>query len=102
MSWITEIVLKNNTDDDVLCMIPKGQIFENKKIGSGLQNMAAAREYRLIIPAQSRLSVDIEVCCINRRLSPPSGVPGNVTIFQIDRPFNTQDELWALMNTPNP
>lgn len=100
MTWKTEISLQNNTDDDVLCRIPKGQVFENKRIGSGIQNMAAAREYRLIVPSQSQLTVEIDVCCMNRRLSPPSGVSGNVSIFKIDRPFATQDELWALMSNP--
>lgn len=56
MSWKTEVSLKNNTADDVLCVIPQGQVFENKKIGTGIQNMAAAREYRLIIPANSRIT----------------------------------------------
>jgi len=100
MSWTTDISLKNNTADDVLCVIPQGQVFENKKIGSGIQNMAAAREYKLIIPANSRLTAEIEVCCINSRLQAPSGVPGNISIFKIDRPFSTQEELWKLMNSP--
>lgn len=100
MSWKTVIALKNNTDNDVLCVIPPGQVFENKKSGSGIQNMAATREYKLVIPAQSRLTVEIDVCCMNRKLSPPSGVPGNVTIFKIDRPYSTQNELWTLMSNP--
>jgi hypothetical protein len=102
MSWKTEVSLKNNTADDVLCVIPQGQVFENKKIGTGIQNMAVAREYRLIIPANSRITVEIEVACMNSRLSPPSGAPGNVTIFKIDKTFTDQHALWSMMNRPQP
>lgn len=102
MSWKTEISLMNNTTNDVLCVIPQGQVFENKKIGTGIQNMAAAREYRLIIPANSRITVEIDVYCINKQLAPPSSVLGNVSIFKIDRPFSDQQGLWALMNIPHP
>lgn len=100
MSYRVEISLKNNLDEDVLCIIPKGQVFENKKVGSGFQNVAASREYRLIIPAKSSIKVEIEAYCINRSLSPPSGNFGNITIFKIDKPFNSQDELWDLMRNP--
>ena len=101
MSWITEVALKNNSDDDVLCVIPKGQVFENKDIGTGIQNVAAEREYRLIIPAKSRLTVEISVLCINRSFSSPSGKAGNVTIFKIDQPFKDQHELWKIMGMPS-
>lgn len=100
MSWQTEISLKNNSYEDVLCIIPKGQIFEHKKIGSGIQNVAAGREYRLIVPAKSQLTVEIKVYCINRSFSSPAGRPGNVTIFRIDKPFSSQEELWSIMGSP--
>jgi hypothetical protein len=100
MSWQTEISMKNNSDDDVMCVIPKGQVFENKNVGSQVQNVAASREYRLIVPGKSRIRVEIEVYCINRAFSSPRGGPGNVTIFRIDRPFATQDELWRIMGAP--
>jgi hypothetical protein len=101
MSWRTEISLKNNTNDDQLFVIPKGQVFENKKINTGLQNVAAAREYRLIIPANSRLVVEVQVYCVNEKLSSPHGFIGNITVFKIDKPFKTQDELWGIMSIPS-
>jgi hypothetical protein len=100
MSWRTEVSLKNNSDNDVLCVIPKGQVFDNKKIGSGIQNVAASREYKLIIPAKSRMKLEVEVYCINRRFSSPSGSPGNVTVFQIDQSFSSQEDLWKIMGVP--
>lgn len=100
MSWQTQISLKNNSNHDVLCVIPKGQVFENKEVGSGIQNVAAGREYRLILPAKSKLKVEIEVYCVNRSFSSPSGRPGNVTVFQIDQPFSSQEELWDITGAP--
>lgn len=99
MSFKIEISLGNNSPDDVLCVIPQGHIFENKEVGTGHQNVAAAREYRLILPAGSKLSVDIDALCINQSYSPPSGV-GNVSVFKIDQPFASQDELWKIMGNP--
>jgi len=99
MAWKTEIKLKNNTPDDLLFTIPKGQLFENKKIGSGIQNVAAAREYKLIVPGHSRIIVEIEVLCINQSLSPPSGMSGNIAVFKINKDFGNQNDLWANMNS---
>jgi hypothetical protein len=58
MSWKTEISLNNTSEDDVLCVVPQGQVFENKRIGTQVQNVASAREYRLIIPAKVHMTVD--------------------------------------------
>lgn len=100
MSWTTEINLRNNREEDILCIIPQGLVFENKEVGSQIQNVAASREYRLIIPAESKMQVEIQVNCINRSFSGPNGQPGNVTVFVIDKPFSDQDELWRIMGTP--
>jgi hypothetical protein len=100
MSWKTEISLRNNREEDVMCVIPKGQVFENKTIGSHIQNVVASREYRLIVPADSRITVEIDVLCINRTFSPPRGMPGNITLFRIDKEFATQDDLWTVMSNP--
>lgn len=100
MSIKVEIKLRNDTSDDVLCTIPKGHIFENKKLGIKLQNVAAARDYQLIIPAKSRINAEIECLCINRYLGSPTGEAGNITIFKIDQPFESQQQLWNIIATP--
>ena len=99
MAWKTEIKLRNNTNDDLLFTIPKGQLFENKKIGTGIQNVAAAREYKLIIPGNSRLIVEIEVLCVNQNFSSPSGKPGNITIYKFNKDFESQESLWNQMGS---
>ncbi len=96
MSWKIDITIKNTSNKDTKIKISKGQVFENKKIGTGIQNVAAVKDYWIDIPANSRITSEIEVYCINQRLSPPKG-KYNVTYFKINGSFQTQDELWDLM-----
>lgn len=101
MSWKADISLRNKTAEDVFCVIPKGQIFENKQVGTSVQNVAADRDYRLIIPASSQLIVEIDVLCINRSFSPPCGLAGSISIYKVADDFKDQHELWkALASSP--
>lgn len=99
MSWKTEITVTNNRTEDVICIIPKGQIFENKRVEGLIQNVAAAREYRLIIPGSSKLVVEVEVLCINEFFSPPKGQLGNVSIYKIASDFRSQQDLWNILKS---
>jgi len=91
------VSLRNDTDKDVLCLVPKGQVFENKNVGSERQNLAAARDYRVIVPAQSRLTLEVDALCTNRTMGGPNGSSGRTTIFQITGLFETQEDLWRIM-----
>ena len=96
MPYPVEIKLKNNQSFDTLCVIPQGHVFENKKIGTGRQNVAACKRYEILIPAGSSISVTIDTYCLNQSLAHPRGL-GNVTIFKVNKPFSTQSDLWSLM-----
>lgn len=98
MSYKVTINLRNDSAEDMLCVIPKGQIFENKQVGTGFQNLAVVRDYRLIIPSGSKISAELDAFCVNRSLSSPRSSTGNITVFKIDKPFNSQDELWRMMS----
>ena len=97
MSWTAEIVVNNTTPYKCPFKIKKGQIFENKKMGTGLQNVAAIRDYFFEIPANTKQAVSIEVLCINQHLRPPSGQL-NLTNLQVTGNFLNQNDLWELMN----
>ena len=97
MPWITDITVKNNTGTNFRCKIKKGQIFENKKVGTGLQNVAAARDYVFDVPPNSTSVVQIEVLCINQKLRPPSGFL-NLTNYMVAKDFQSQQDLWNIMN----
>jgi hypothetical protein len=99
MSWTVEISVKNDTPYDQQVRIRKGQVFENKKIGTGKQNVAASKDYTFVLPHNSTQKLAIEVWCINQRLQSPQGAL-NVTNFQVSSDFQTQQDLWDVMNTP--
>jgi hypothetical protein len=89
------ISMENLTDQNIEFVIPKGQVFENREPQSGRQNLAAARGQRQTIAARRSFDLTVEAHCINKNLSPPSGNPGNLTIFKIrDDKFVGQAELW--------
>ena len=91
--------LRNETDKDVVCLVPKGQIFENRETETGRQNLAAARDYRVIVPARSRLTVELDAFCANQSMASPNGSPGRTTIFRIARAFESQQDLWSIMSS---
>lgn len=100
MSWTVEISIKNTSSSKLPCRIKKGQVFENKKVGTGFQNVAAVKDYIFDIPPNTTHKVHIEVLCINQRLAAPQGFL-NVTSFAVSKNFSSQDELWNIMNTIN-
>ena len=93
--------LRNETDRDVTCIVPKGQIFENASAMYPGQNLAAARDYHLIIPSKSRITFEIEALCTNQFMRPPSGALGRTTIFRIAQAFDSQEDLWNVMSFGN-
>ena len=93
------LTLRNETESDVMRFVPKGQVFENKNVGTERQNLAAARDYRLIVPAQSRLTLELDALCTNQTMSGPNGSPGRTTIFRIAEPFESQQDLWNIMSS---
>lgn len=100
MAWTTEITIKNTSNSKLRCKVKKGQIFENKKIGTGLQNVAAVQDYVFDLPPHSTQVVQIDVLCINQRLRSPQGFL-NITNFAVAKDFYSQDDLWSVMNKQN-
>jgi len=93
------LTLRNDTDEDVMCFVPKGQVFENKTVGTQRQNLAAARDYRVIIPGRSRLTLELDALCTNRTMSGPNGSPGRTTVFRVAGAFDSQEDLWNIMSS---
>ncbi len=94
------IKVRNQTPREVRVKIPKGQIFENKNVATRRQNLAAAGEDIITIPAStdsspSIVEIKIKALCINKGFDPPAGDLGNITIFELtNNKFLTQNELW--------
>jgi|GEM_PF-1949039 len=91
------LTLKNNTEDGISFIIPKGQIFENKDINIEYQNLTAKDDETCFLDAFQDNDFFIKSFCLNEKLSPPTevGNDGNVTIFEVgEKRFKTQRELW--------
>src|ERR1043166_698899 len=94
------IVIKNQTGEDIEVKIPKGQIFENRQLRPRRQNLAAANEGIITIPASSDdsspgMPITIEALCINKGFDYPNGSSGNITIFELNnKSFADQKDLW--------
>lgn len=73
------------------------QVFENKQIGTGFQNVAAIQDYNFEIPSNTKQTVTIEVLCINQKQKPPFGSL-NLTNLQVAGNFTDQQSLWNLMD----
>lgn len=98
MAWTAQITIQNKSNTRFRYKVKKGQVFENKKIGTGLQNVAAIKDYIFEIQPNSTETVSVEVLCINQKLKSPSG-SYNLTNFMIHKDFQTQEDLWSIMNS---
>ena len=98
MSWTAEIILANKTGAEVKVQVRKGQVFSNKKVGTGYQNVAASRDYTFSLPPYTKQMETIEVLCINEKLKPPTGFL-NVSPYRINKDFLSQQDLWEIMRT---
>jgi hypothetical protein len=78
-----DLTLKNDSDDAVDVVIPRGSIFEGVGTSSGWpqQNLATTREYRFTLGPQTRATLHLQGACINGPFPPPSNWPMRPTVF---------------------
>jgi len=78
-----DLTLRNDTNDAVDVVIPKGGIFEGVSSPSGWpqQNLATMREYRFTLGPQMRATLHLQGNCINPPFPPPSNWPMRPTVF---------------------
>lgn len=97
-----KFTLSNNKDYDINCIVPKGQIFENKEFKTDTQNLAIEDDEYLEIKANEKVDIEINALCLNEDFNPPDGRLGNITIFKVaDNSFVTQRELWNIIKDIN-
>ena len=92
------IELVNERDEDVVIDIPVGSIFEVGTLRD--QNVATSQPYRFTIPPRSRLITQVRGVCLNRDLSPPAQVPGQLTPFRFDADEIDQNTVWEAISNP--
>jgi len=97
-NYNVKLTVTNITPKEIEVIVPKGQIFANKKVESDRQNLAAAKEYQITLGVGETKLVDIGSLCINKHLKRPDGGKGNVTIYKISGDFTDQDSLWKMIS----
>lgn len=86
--------MKNETDKRIEIVIPKGQVFENKNIGSGFQNIINAEDSTQVVEPQEQVRIRLPGHCLNRELDPPNGQDANATPLKVQFEFNDQNTVW--------
>jgi hypothetical protein len=78
-----DMTLRNDTDEAVDVVIPKGSIFEGVSAPAGWpqQNLATTQEYRFTLDPYGRVTVRLQGTCINGPFPPPSNWPMRPTVF---------------------
>jgi hypothetical protein len=78
-----DLTLRNETDDSVDVVIPRGSIFEGTSSTSGWpqQNLATSRDYRITLGPGMRATLHLEGQCINPPFPPPRNWPIRPTVF---------------------
>jgi hypothetical protein len=78
-----DLTLRNDTDDSIDVVIPKGSIFEGTWMGPEWpqQNLATVREYRITLGPRMRVTLHMEGKCINSSFPAPRNWPMRPTVF---------------------
>jgi hypothetical protein len=99
--FAVRLQVENLTDSTLWARIPKGQVFENKRPGRRVQNLASSREEAIQeLPPHRLVEVTVDALCLNRHWAPPEGQAGNLTIFRMrDSTFTRQTDLWASIDS---
>jgi hypothetical protein len=87
--------VENFSNDIIETLIPKGQVFENKKSGSAFQNLVNAENYRVTLNPRQKIQVYLPGHCLNRDLKSPTGQKGNITPIAVNFEFTNQNSVWA-------
>lgn len=97
MYWI-DLELENKMKLPQTIVIPKGTTFEVEDPALPEQSLVVAQDIPVTIPPGVHV-VKVPAYCLNRELSPPDFAPGRLTPFRMVAAFNSQDDVWATVNT---
>ena len=78
-----DLTLRNDSDDSIDVVIPKGCIFEGTSTGPGWpqQNLATVREYCITLGPRMRVTLHMEGKCVNPSFPAPRIWPMRPTVF---------------------
>ena len=93
-SLVVNLMLKNNTDEEIVVDVPAGSLFEVIDPKAAVQNLATAGGISIRMGPRTTRSVTINAFCANHHFSSPSNQPMRPTIFKMKNPGRNQSEVW--------
>ena len=95
-----DLKIRNKTDEKSECILPKGQLFENKVFKCMYQNLRLIKEKKVIINPRDFQHYILDASCINAPFAAPKGHKGNLTVYSYDSEGSySQRALWRSMNS---
>jgi hypothetical protein len=89
----------NRTSTPQAVTIYPGTIFQVTNPIGGVQNLATTTKKTVTVRPGATRIIHVPAWCLNRRYSPPRKTPMSPSIFRTARPYATQDEAWADMES---
>lgn len=96
MYWI-DVELENKMKLPQTFVIPKGTTFEVQDPILREQSLVVAHDIPVTIPPGVHV-VKLPAYCMNRDLSSPSRAPGRLTPFRMVAAYQSQDDVWNIVN----
>ena len=93
-SLAVNLMLKNNTDEEIVVEVPAGSLFEVIDPKAAVQNLATAGGMSIRMGPRSTRSVMINAFCANHYFASPSNQPVRPTIFKMENPGRSQSDVW--------
>lgn len=94
MSFKVAITLENPRAQRIEVTIPRGMLFEAQDPRHHVQNLVVSKDYQLVVPPRSSVTVQIECFCANQSFAPPRNTAMNVTPFFTKGALRSQQETW--------
>ncbi len=91
---MVDLLLENNTNQQVTVKVPKGYLFEVIDPKAAVQNLVTQGETRVTMNANSTMSLTLQTLCANHRFASPRNHPMRPTIYRMENPKSTQNEVW--------
>ncbi|MDO9537435.1 MAG: hypothetical protein Q7J68_03850 [Thermoplasmata archaeon] len=92
--FILNLILENQTDEEITIDVPAGSLFEVIDPKAAVQNLATASGISIKMGPRTSRGTMINAYCANHHFAGPKNQPMRPTIFKMKNPGRSQDEVW--------
>jgi hypothetical protein len=86
MSYRLQLRVTNPASEPVQTIVRRGTVFEVQDPFSGVQNLAASRDFPITAPPGQTTVIEIYGNCLNKRLAAPKNTPMRITSLVVVGP----------------